>query len=204
VIAVPLRLKQAGLRLQGLHLPRFSVLREETQADILSIWPSFKAAKQDGEAFLFSLGDPERVRSAAKSSRVGKLVGDFILCPPIHRGAVAAAQQVLGNVEHDVVKLSYDGRKVSFLRYPHFDVEAHPSLAYSLAVYLPKREHSYREFTHSENPPILHRKDTLVDETYPLYHKFLSLTRQEKNTRSSVGQILVKSLTGSEHSQQPD
>jgi hypothetical protein len=193
----------AATRLQGLKLARFSVLPEETQADILSIWPSFKSAKDEGDAFLFSLGDPERVRASTASSSVGKLIADSLYAhrslvdqlPPLSRLQIIGARQIVGDIDYDIVKLSTDGRKLSFLRYPHFDTDAHPSLAYSLAVYLPKTAYSYREFLHSDNPPILHRKDSLVDETHPLYQKFLSLTRQEEKrsllSRPDIGQKMA-------------
>ena len=132
-------------------------------------------------------------------SSVGKLVSDSLYAhrslvdqlPPLSRLQIIAASQIVGDVDYDLVKLSADGRKVSFLRYPNFDTDAHPSLAHSLAVYLPKTEYFYREFRDSDNPPILHRKDTLVDDTYPLYQKFLSLTKQEEKrsllSRSDIG-----------------
>jgi hypothetical protein len=39
----------------------------------------------------------------------------------------------------------------------------------------------YRDYDTSENPPILHRKETFVTPDYPLYEKFAKLTHQEEN-----------------------
>jgi DNA phosphorothioation-associated putative methyltransferase len=178
----------AATRLEAIRLPRFSVLPSETQAEILSLWPSFKHAREEGEAFLFSLGDPERVRVALSGAPVGKLVGDSLYVhrsaeeqlPPLARLQLFAARQLTGNIEFDIVKLSTNGRKVSFLRYPEFDSVAHPALLSSLSVYLPKSDYRYREYATSDNPPVLHRKEAFVDETYPFYEKFASLTQQEE------------------------
>lgn len=189
----------AAMRLQGLRLPHLRFLAEPIQADILSIWPSFKAAREEGERFLFSLGNAAVVVSAVRNASIGKFVGDALYAhcsvenqlPPICRLQICAARRIVGDVEYDIVKLSADGRHVSFLRYPGFDTVAHPSLFYSLSLYLPKVEYSYREFSDSENPPILHRKDALVDETYPHYQKFAALTLQEEKhgllSRADIG-----------------
>lgn len=189
----------AATRLQGLRLPPFNLLLEETKADILSLWPSFKSAREEGEAFLFSLGNSERVQSSTYRSPVGKIVGESLYAhrsiveqlPSLSRLQIIGACRIVGEVEYDLVKLSADGRRVSFLRYPRFDTDAHPALAHSLSVYLPKADYSYRNFSNSENPPILHRKDALVDETYPLHQKFAALTKQEEKksllSRTDIG-----------------
>ncbi len=38
----------------------------------------------------------------------------------------------------------------------------------------------FRDYSGSENPPILHRKETFVDKTYSNYKKFAKLTAQEE------------------------
>ena len=177
-----------AMRLQGLRVPRASLLPVETQADIRSVWPSYRAARAEGERFLFSMGDPEQTVSAVKAAPVGKLVVGALYAhrsaeeqlSALNRLQLFAARQIVGDPEYDVLKLSADGQKVSFLRYPGFDEDAHPGLQSSLVVYLPKADYSFRDFSRSENPPILHRKDALVDETYPLHQKFAFLTRQEE------------------------
>jgi DNA phosphorothioation-associated putative methyltransferase len=84
-----------------------------------------------------------------------------------------------------------DGRKVSFLNYKDFDDVAHPELFNSVHVYLPSASYTIRDYSSSENPPILHRKESLVDPLYPNYGSFAELTRQEDDfgllSRSDVG-----------------
>jgi DNA phosphorothioation-associated putative methyltransferase len=70
---------------------------------------------------------------------------------------------------------------VSFLRYPEFDRMPHPSLNYSVKVYLPKAAHSFRDYADSTNPPILHRKETFLDEFHPQYAQLIRLTEREQS-----------------------
>lgn len=146
-----------------------------------------KSAIAEGEQFLFLLGNPERVRDACLAAPVGKrLPTDLYLhrsaeeiLPPLLRVLVFAARQVVGDVGYNVVKMSLDGRKISFLRYGDFDEVAHPELPQSVRVHLPTASYTIRDFTSAENPPILHRKETFVDPLYPRYGVFAELTRQE-------------------------
>src|SRR5207249_8899189 len=79
-----------------------------------------------------------------------------------------------------VVKISLHGRSVSFLQYPAFDNEAHPSLLRSVRVYLPRATYGVREYDPERNPPVLHRKDALIMRTHPRYALFREVTAQEE------------------------
>jgi DNA phosphorothioation-associated putative methyltransferase len=89
------------------------------------------------------------------------------------------------------VKIAMDGRKISFLKYKDFDDEAHPPLLHSVRVHLASTSYAIRDYSSSENPPILHRKETLVDPLYPGHGSFSELTRQEEElgllSRSEIG-----------------
>src|SRR6185437_12760107 len=104
---------------------------------------------------------------------------------------IFAGKQIVGEPEYNVLKISTDGRKVSFLQYQDFDTNAHPELLYGLRVYLPRADYSIRDYSSSLNPPILHRKETLVDSLYPNYGSFCDLTEQESRlgllSRSDIG-----------------
>jgi DNA phosphorothioation-associated putative methyltransferase len=187
------------MKLQGLRYPPFRCLPAPIQADLKLLWPSYQLAQKDGEAFLFQIGHETTVRDAILASKVGKQLPDaryfhrssLDQLAPLLRLIVFAASQVVGQVEFDVVKLSLDGRKVSFLRYPLFDEEPHPALAYSIKVHLPTATHGLRDYQDSPNPPILHRKDSLVDPLHPLYADFRALTLNEEElgllSRSDIG-----------------
>ncbi len=184
---VDLLLYLAMTRLQGLKPPPFRVLPTTIQADIKALWPTYQAAQAEGDRFLFQMGMPEVVRSSIAKAGIGKLMPDALYfhrsstgqVPPLIRLILFAAAQIVGDVEHELVKLDSDGRKISFLRYSRFDEDAHPALEYSVRVHLPTATHSFRDYRDSANPPILHRKDTLVDPLYPGYAKFRALSEQE-------------------------
>ena len=87
----------------------------------------------------------------------------------------------LGQIEGaTLVKFSIDRAKVSYLFYPDFDCDPHPELQASVIVDLAKRSVSYRDYSVSDNPPILHRKETFVPSDYPFYEEFAQLTRFEE------------------------
>jgi DNA phosphorothioation-associated putative methyltransferase len=74
-----------------------------------------------------------------------------------------------------------DGRKISFLKYKDFDEDPHPELIYSIRVHLPSASYAIRDYSSSDNPPILHRKEAFVDPLYENYNTFAELTRQEED-----------------------
>ena len=78
-----------------------------------------------------------------------------------------------------IVKFSTNKPKISYLFYPDFDTDPHPALQASIQVDLETLEVGYRDYSNSENPPILHRKETFVTPEYPLYEEFAALTRAQ-------------------------
>jgi hypothetical protein len=84
------------------------------------------------------------------------------------------------------------------LVYPEFDSDPHPALLRCIRLSLRTRElHSYEygdpkkgtgtastrsqsPFSGSDNPPILHRKETFLSPDHPLFAKFARLTQQEE------------------------
>lgn len=177
----------ATLRLQNIRPPSFQALPTAIRADIRGLWRSYAAALAEGERFLFSIADPARIREAAAQARVGKLLPDDIYVhrsaeddlPALLRLLTFAAKHVVGTLTYDVVKIAMHGRAVSFLRYSDFDQKAHPELELSVRVYLPKADFQVRDYRDSQNPPILHRKETLVSSSYPFRPTFEALTGNE-------------------------
>jgi len=189
----------AMMRLQGLRAVPFRSLPPELRADIKMLWPCYSAARQEGEAFLYQIGNPDLIRTACQNTPVGKKLPDALY---VHRSAeqqlgallrllIFAARQVVGELEHNVIKISTDGRSLSFLEYGDFDQQAHPELRYSVRVYLPRASYTIRDYSGSSNPPILHRKETLVDALHPNYAIFSELTREEEDrgllSRTDIG-----------------
>jgi len=187
------------LRLQGLTPPPIRILPNEIQADIKMLWPSYKAAIQAGTDFLFELGRPGIIQQQCKQAIVGKKLPDSLYVhktaeaqlPPLLRLMILTARQIVGDLEYDLIKISLDGKKLSFLRYPDFEDIAHPELAYSLRVYLPTASYGIKNFSNSENPPILHRKESFLDPLHPRYAEFAQLSAKEEElgllSRSDIG-----------------
>ncbi len=178
----------AGSRLRGLQYPKLTVLPEPVQADIRSMWGSYQVAREEAERFLFQIGNSAAVDEACRSAPIGKLLPeDFYVhrstrdeLPAILQLLIAATEMVVGHHEPELYKVARDGRSVSLLWYPDFDKVGHPPLHLSMRVYLPKAAYQFRDYRRSENPPILHRKETLVGKDYPGRDKFERLTRQEE------------------------
>ncbi len=91
------------------------------------------------------------------------------------------ARRTLENIdEATLVKVSLHQPKISYLFYPDFDTDAHPALQTSIQINLATGEVKYFDYSNSENPPVLHRKETFVAADYPNYEKFARLTRCEE------------------------
>lgn len=78
-----------------------------------------------------------------------------------------------------LIKFSTVQPKISYLFYPDFEADPHPVLQQSIQVDLSTKQTSHRDYQSRKNPPVLHRKETFVAPTHPLYSKFAELTRQQ-------------------------
>jgi len=92
------------------------------------------------------------------------------------------AHQYVGDIEGaNVVKLNRQKPQVSYLMYPEFRKEPHPPTRGSLIVRLGNPQIRFRDYSESDNPGILHRKEELLPKDDPDREKFARLTRQEEN-----------------------
>ena len=64
--------------------------------------------------------------------------------------------------------------------HPHFESDPHAALLRSVRLSLRSRELHCFDYAASANPPILHRKETLLADDHPLRERFARLTRQEE------------------------
>ena len=141
----------------------------------------------------------EVLAEALDSAVVGKRLPAYLY---IHKSAirhlpndarmlVAKALLNVGEFDYDLVKVAHDESHVCFMSYPDFDLDPHPALRYSIKVVLSSGQYCMSDYSKSDNPPILHRKDSLVTEEYPLYVLFKSLTDAEEEqgllSRSDIG-----------------
>ncbi|MFA0234838.1 DNA phosphorothioation-associated putative methyltransferase [Vibrio sp. 10N.222.55.C7] len=123
--------------------------------------------------------------------KVGKQLPDAIY---LHKDAFSALPKVLtqfipavakavnlGEEDWNLVKLFKKEFRLSLLHYPDFYTDSYPALKQSLNVDLSKLSHKITGYRESENPPILHRKETMVLPTSEYYEHFVSLTQEGEN-----------------------
>ena len=80
----------------------------------------------------------------------------------------------------NVVKFSTDFA-VSFLEYRDFFTDPHPALAKAIRVNLAAGKVKELQYDIRVNPPILHRKETLLPLDHPDRPRFAQLTQQEED-----------------------
>lgn len=78
----------------------------------------------------------------------------------------------------NIVKLSRKQFSLSLLSYPTFFQESYPPLRQSISVDLEKLSHNVTDYSGYDNPPILHRKETMITAEHPMYEHFQQLTSE--------------------------
>ena len=123
-----------------------------------------------------------------QQSPVGKLLPNALY---VHHTALDAldlqlqayeqlARQHLEGSTFTLIKFYLDQPKLSYLLYPSFDSDPHPTLHSSLQVDCRTGQVTHRDYRDRPNPPVLHRKETFVTPDYPYYELFSNLTQQEQ------------------------
>ncbi|MBE0540121.1 MAG: DNA phosphorothioation-associated putative methyltransferase [Verrucomicrobia bacterium] len=95
--------------------------------------------------------------------------------------ATLAARHELGP-EYNIIKFRTDELKISFLSYPKFMDDAHPALRHALTVDLATAKARHTDYADNHNPPILHRKETLLPGSHPRHREFATLTSAEETS----------------------
>lgn len=127
------------------------------------------------------------ILNCCQRSSVGKLLPNALY---VHTYALTSLDPILQEYERrgrvteltqkaTLVKFSLDKPNISYLFYPDFDHDPHPSLTLSIVVDLNTLDYKEWNYQASDNPPILHRKETFITPDYPLYPEFDHLTRLE-------------------------
>jgi DNA phosphorothioation-associated putative methyltransferase len=168
--------------------PRMGTLPADLQRDIKSLFGSYRTASAEADQLLFSLRSENELARAATNLPAGKMLPDAMYfhataipaLPPLLRVYVGCGAALVGTVPANVIKLHRQQRKVSYLFYPEFERDPHPALQASLRADLRTFDIRFRDFRGSANPPILHRKEALLNPDHPLYQKFARLTAQEE------------------------
>jgi DNA phosphorothioation-associated putative methyltransferase len=169
--------------------PRWSQLPRPWQRDLRAFFGTYTRACRRMDDLLFQAGQPEAIDAACRRSPVGKLLPNALY---VHRSALdrldpllriyeGCGRAYLGEVEGaNVLKLHRFSGKLSYLAYPAFDTDPHPALRRCVKLSLRTRELECYDYAPDGNPPVLHRKETLVAPDHPLYAQFARLTQQEE------------------------
>ncbi len=169
--------------------PPFGSLPRDLQLDVRAHYGTYKNACSVGDQLLYGAGRSELIGRACSESAVGKLTPEALyihksalsMLPPVLRVYEGCGRTLAGEIEEaTLIKLNRLEPKVSYLAYPEFDKVAHPALRFSIRADLRRLDVRHRDFTNSENPPVLHRKETMVPKGYPGRDKFERLTKQEE------------------------
>jgi DNA phosphorothioation-associated putative methyltransferase len=163
--------------------PKFSQLTRTLARDIKALFGAYQTACAQADRLLFASGNPAQIFVSARSSSIGKQTPTSLYVhrralaelPPVLQVYEASARILSGTVEQaNMIKLSVTQPQVSYLSYPSFDRDAHPTLAGALTVNLRKLSVGWRDYSRSENPPLLHRKEEFLgkdDPRRPLYER---------------------------------
>ena len=84
-------------------------------------------------------------------------------------------------VDWNLLKLYKRDFKITLLHYPDFDDYAYPALVQSTTIDLTELTYRTASYTKSENPPILHRKETFVLAHHPDIETYYAVTVESDN-----------------------
>ncbi len=132
--------------------------------------------------------DKKKFLELVAQTKVGKQLPDAVY---VHKDAFHAVPEQLQSFvpavskalkveesDWDLIKLFKKEFRISLLSYPDFYTDSYPALKQSLNVDLSKLSHKITLYKNSENPPILHRKETMVLTDNKHYDHFVSLTQE--------------------------
>ncbi len=130
----------------------------------------------------------ERYKEIISSVSLGKQLPDSIY---IHNSALSEVPSELSSVlekiasalkipttDWNILKLYKRDFKVAFLSYPDFETYSYPALKHSFTVDLSKLSVRKSSYEKSDNPPILHRKETFVKSDFELQPLFKEITAE--------------------------
>jgi DNA phosphorothioation-associated putative methyltransferase len=123
--------------------------------------------------------------------KVGKKLPDAIY---LHESAMAVVPHdlhaylfrtiekiALTSTPWNIVKFFRKDFKISLLHYPSFFEDSYPALHTSYTIDLQKSTVRSSSYEKSENPPILHRKETFLESTHPSTLVFKEITEEGEN-----------------------
>jgi hypothetical protein len=92
--------------------------------------------------------------------------------------ARSVASLGLDDKEWNVVKFFKRDHKVALLNYSRFFEDAYPALDHAYTVDLERGTFRESDYRNSDNPPILHRKETFLKQDHPSVALFRAITEE--------------------------
>jgi DNA phosphorothioation-associated putative methyltransferase len=169
--------------------PKLKDLSIAVRHDLKALFGGYQQACLLADMMLVSLRDLSKIADLCHTSPVGKKLKHSLFIhisaldtlPPLLRLYEGCASRTFSRLEEaNVIQFSCRQPKITYLYYPDFDRDPHPSLHARMEVDLRDCQVRYQDFSDEDNPPILHEKDALVLPDYANYDKFFQLTQQEK------------------------
>ncbi|MCC2591826.1 DNA phosphorothioation-associated putative methyltransferase [Tessaracoccus sp. OS52] len=169
--------------------PRLSQLDRTLATDLRTLFGTYRQACLQADRLLLACGDQAMLFVSARTSKIGKQTPSALY---VHRSAMTdlapvlqvyegCARVLVGTIPSaNMIKLSVTDPQVSYLTYPTFDRDPHPVLRSAITVNLRTLSIEWRDYSRSENPPLLHRKEEFVGRDHP------SRALNERLTRSEV------------------
>ena len=130
--------------------------------------------------------DSSEFQKLVAAIKIGKVLPDAIY---LHVSALPSVDQKLHDFlmlvtkaikidpsEWNIVKLYKRHYKLSLFNYPNFDTYPYPPLSKSHSIDLAKVEVRSADYSRSLNPPILHRRETLMTRDHPSTDVFSAFT----------------------------
>ena len=130
----------------------------------------------------------ERYKEIVSSVSLGKQLPDSTY---IHNSALSELPSELSSVlekiaaalkipvtDWNILKLYKRDFKIAFLSYPDFETYSYPALKHSFTVDLSNLTVRKSSYEKSDNPPILHRKETFVKSDFELQPLFKEITAE--------------------------
>lgn len=171
--------------------PTIRKLAPEIKADVKALFGSYKQACTIADLLLINVGDMKKIANLCQESEIGKQLNNAIAVhvsaleklPPLLRLYEGCASRNFYRLENaNIIKLYYNKPKITYLVYPEFDTQAHPTLQATMEVDLHNLSVTYHDISDETNPLILHQKDALVAPDHPSYKKFVRLTKKEQKS----------------------
>jgi len=135
--------------------------------------------------------DAQQFAKLIKEVKIGKQLPDAIY---LHKDAFQALPNTLikfipavakalniNDDEWQLVKLFKKEFRLSLLHYPTFYSDSYPALHKSINVNLSKLSHRITTYKNAQNPPILHRKETMILPDNAHYEHFIQITTEGEN-----------------------